>query len=59
MKKRFITFLTLFATIKASMFAQSWIIYNTGNSSLPDNFITAIEQDAMGNYWVGSYNNPK
>lgn len=37
--------------------AQSiWTFYNTGNSVLPDNSIRAIEQDKLGNIWIGTDN---
>lgn len=33
-----------------------WTLYNTGNSPLPDNTIRAIEQDKLGNIWIGTDN---
>lgn len=54
MKKKL--FALILAIVFVGSFAQTWTIYNTSNSSLPNNFITAISQDASNNLWVGSYN---
>jgi len=31
-----------------------WIVYNTSNSGLPDNSVSAIAIDAQGNKWIGT-----
>jgi len=33
-----------------------WIVYNTENSGLPDNYLTsALAIDAQGNIWIGTH----
>ena len=34
-----------------------WTHYNTSNSGLPANYVTAIEIDQEGNLWIGTGNN--
>jgi streptogramin lyase len=31
-----------------------WIIYNTSNSGLPENYVSAIAIDGQGNKWIGT-----
>ncbi len=51
------TFCFIFTFIFFSAQSQSlWTIYNTSNSSLPDNVIRVIETDTAGNVWVGTDN---
>jgi ligand-binding sensor domain-containing protein len=33
----------------------NWTVYNTSNSGLPDNDVTAIAIDGGGNKWIGTY----
>ncbi|MBW8050154.1 MAG: hypothetical protein FVQ77_07420 [Cytophagales bacterium] len=33
---------------------KKWVIYNTTNSGLPDNYIRAITIDGKGNKWIGT-----
>lgn len=33
-----------------------WTIYNTSNSSIPDNVIRCLTEDAQGNVWIGTDN---
>ena len=39
------------------LFAQNpeWVVYNTSNSGLPDNFVRSIAVDPQGNKWIGTY----
>jgi hypothetical protein len=32
-----------------------WIVYNTSNSGLPDNYVSAIAIDRVGNKWIGTW----
>ena len=32
----------------------SWTVYNTSNSGLPENYISAVAIDQMGNKWIGT-----
>src|SRR6187399_1298028 len=44
-----------FASIGLGKFdGISWTVYNSGNSGLPSDSVTAIEFDAAGNFWSGS-----
>ena len=56
---RYVTFFTLFFLfiLFDGSFSQNpeWIVYNTLNTSLPDNHITGIEIDKSGNKWIGTY----
>lgn len=36
------------------LFSQSWTIYNTGNSGLPDDNIRALAIDQQQNKWIGT-----
>jgi len=38
------------------LFAQNpeWVVYNTSNSGLPDNFVRSIAVDPQGNKWIGT-----
>jgi sugar lactone lactonase YvrE len=53
MKKITFTLVFIFTTF---LFAQNpeWIIYNTSNSGLPDNFVLAIAIANSGNKWIGT-----
>ena len=33
----------------------SWTVYNTSNSSLPDNWVSSIAIDGSGNKWIGTH----
>jgi len=42
-------------TLVANFSSADWIVYNKGNSGLPDNKILSLTIDALGNKWVGTY----
>jgi hypothetical protein len=33
---------------------QEWIVYNTSNSGLPENYVRALAIDGQGNKWIGT-----
>jgi len=35
---------------------SGWTVYNTSNSDLPDNYVTALAIDALENKWIGTCN---
>ena len=32
----------------------NWVVYDTSNSGLPDDHVTAIAIDSQGNKWIGT-----
>lgn len=47
--------ITLCALLLSTMaHAQSWQVFDMGNSDLPSNRVNAIVEDAQGNLWVGT-----
>ncbi|MEE9192500.1 MAG: two-component regulator propeller domain-containing protein, partial [Candidatus Aerophobetes bacterium] len=43
------------SAVAASSQTPEWIVYDTENSGLPDNFLTdALTIDAQGNIWIGT-----
>ncbi len=40
--------------IKYDYNTQSWLVYDTNNSGLPENDLKNIIQDFSGNYWIGT-----
>jgi ligand-binding sensor domain-containing protein len=33
---------------------QEWVVYNTSNSGLPNDYVLAIAIDGQGNRWIGT-----
>lgn len=45
-----------FLTFPSSIFGQNenWLLFNTSNSSLPDNNVLSLAMDSKGNKWIGT-----
>jgi ligand-binding sensor domain-containing protein len=56
MKKIFTLIIIGLISLEISAQNPDWVIYNTSNSDLPNNFISAVAEDNSGNLWIGSYN---
>ena len=50
-----VVLLVIGSAAAASSQTPEWIVYNTGNSELPDNdFTLALAIDEQGNLWIGT-----
>ncbi len=56
MLKQTITIITLFILLSNFLFCQteSWTIYNTSNSDIPDNWVWGLDIDNDQNVWIGT-----
>jgi|GEM_PF-3992325 len=50
-----VVLLVVGSAVAASSQTPEWIVYDTENSGLPDNYLTyALTIDAQGNIWIGT-----
>ena len=49
-----VVLLVIGSAVAASSQTPEWIVYNTGNSGLPSNYVFCLAFDAPGNLWIGT-----
>jgi len=50
-----VVLLVIGSAVTVSSQTREWIVYNTDNSGLPDNWVIALAFDAQENIWIGTY----
>jgi len=49
-----VVLLVIGSAVATSPQTPEWIVYNTGNSGLPSNYVFCLAFDAPGNLWIGT-----